>query len=78
MSHNDKQNLVLLRAVTKGLPYRPATYSCIRKFVDSFPKPKPSAFEPELRATQSAWQPEEPYPRIYTKDYRKTILSKLK
>jgi hypothetical protein len=74
MSHNDEQNLEFLRATTKGLPYNPPRYSCIQEFTDSFPKPEPAAFIPELRAAQSAWQPEPPYPRIYTKHYRKSIL----
>jgi hypothetical protein len=60
------------------LPYNPPRYSCIREFTNSFPEPEPTAFEPELRTTQSAWIPEDPYPQIYTKDYRKTILSTLK
>jgi len=78
MSYDDEQNLNLLRATTRGLPYKPPTYTCITEFTDSFPKKKATEFEQEyFPAAESAWQPEPPYPRIYTKDYRKSILSTL-
>jgi hypothetical protein len=79
MSHNDEANLELLRATTGGLPYQPASYTCIKDFTDNFPKKKATEFEQEyFPAAESAWQPEPPYPRIYTKHYRKTILLALK
>jgi hypothetical protein len=79
MMHNDKHNLELLFATTGGLPYNPPSYTCIREFADSFSKLELLAFEQEyFPAAESAWQPEPPYPRIYNKHYRKTILSSLK
>jgi hypothetical protein len=75
---SDEHNLELLFATTGGLPYRPATYTCITEFTDSFPKKKADAFVAPLPDTEPAYQPEAPYPRIYTKDYRKSILSTLK
>ena len=79
MSYDDEENLNLLRATAAGLPYKPATYTCITEFTDSFPQKKVTEFVQEhLPAAQSAWQPEAPYPRIYTKDYRKSILSTLR
>ena len=79
MSHHDEESLEFLRSTTGGLPYRPATYTCITEFTDNFPKKKATEFEQEyFPAAESAWQPELPYPRIYTEHYRKTILSTLK
>lgn len=76
---NDKHNLELLFAITGGLPYRSATYTCIREFTNNFPKKKAQSFVQEyFPAAESAWQPEPPYPQIYTKTYRKSILSSLK
>ena len=79
MTYNDGENLRLLRETTGGLPYKPLTYTCITEFTDSFPKKNATEFEQEyFPAAESAWQPEPPYPRIYTKTYRKSILSTLK
>ena len=79
MSHNDEESLEFLRATTRGLPYKPATYTCITEFTDNFPKKKATGFEQEyFPAAESAWQPESPYPRIYNKHYRKSILSTLR
>lgn len=79
MSYDDEANLELLRSTGGGFPYRPATYTCITEFTDSFPRKKDTTFVQEhFPAAQSAWQPEPPYPRIYTKDYRKSILSTLR
>jgi hypothetical protein len=75
---SDEHNLELLFATTGGLPYRPATYTCITEFTNSFPKKKADAFVSPLHDTEPAYQPEAPYPRIYTKSYRKSILSTLK
>lgn len=79
MSHNDEESLEFLHATTGGLPYNPPTYTCITEFTDSFPQKQATEFEQEyFPAAESAWQPEPPYPRIYNKHYRKTILSSLK
>ena len=79
MSHNDEANLQLLRATTGGLPYRPTSYTCVTAFVDSFPKNKSTEFEQKhFPAAESAWQAESPFPQIYNKHYRKTILLTLK
>ncbi len=76
MTYNDEQNLELLFATTGGLPYRPATYTCITEFTDSFPQKKATAFVLDsLPDIKPAYRPEDPYPRIYTKDYKKTILA---
>jgi hypothetical protein len=79
MAYDDDYNLKLLRATAGGFPYNPPSYTCITEFTDSFPKKKATEFEQQyFPAAESAWIPEAPYPRIYTKDYRKTILSTLK
>jgi hypothetical protein len=79
MTYNDAHSLELLRATAGGLPYKPATYTCITEFTDNFPKKKTVEFSQEyFPAAESAWQPESPYPRIYTKHYRKSILLTLK
>jgi hypothetical protein len=79
MSYNDEENLQLLRETTGGLPYKPATYTCITEFTDNFPQKKATEFEQQyFPATESAWQPEAPFPKIYTKNYRKSILLTLK
>lgn len=76
-SHDD-DNLKLLYATTGGLPYRPATYTCITEFTDSFPQRIAQKFTSEPHLPKPAYKPEDPYPRIYTKDYRKSILTTLK
>lgn len=75
----DQESLDLLRAQAGGLPYNPPTYTCIREFVDSFPSPAviKSDFKSEPVLHSPNWIPEPPYPRIYTKHYKKTILSSL-
>jgi hypothetical protein len=79
MSDHDEENLQLLRATAGGLPYKPATYTCITEFTDSFPQKKTSTFvQQHFPAAETAWQPENPYPKIYTKHYRKSILSTLR
>ena len=77
ISHDDS-NLRLLYATAGGLPYRPATYTCIKEFTDSFPQQEASPFMSEPFLAEPTFKPEEPYPRIYTKDYRKSILTTLK
>lgn len=79
MTYNDEYNLELLRATAGGLPYKPATYTCINDFTDNFPKKKVTEFVQEyFPAAESAWQPEAPFPKIYTKSYRKSILLTLR
>jgi len=79
MADHDEENLQLLRETTGGLPYKPATYTCITEFTDNFPKQKATEFVQEhFPAAESAWQPEPPYPKIYTKSYRKSILLTLR
>ena len=69
-----------LRSTTAGLPYNPPSYTCIQEFTDNFAEHDTNA--PEYTASpivpEPEWIPEAPYPRIYTKDYKKTILSTLK
>ena len=77
MSHNDEQNLELLRATTGGLPYRPPSYTCITEFTNSFPQKKVNEFVAPLPDAKPAYQPEAPYPRIYTKNYRKSVLTSI-
>lgn len=79
MSHNNEDNLELLRSARDKLLFKPAAYSCITEFTDSFPKKKASTFVQQIfLVTQSAWQPEEPYSQIYTEHYKKSILSTLR
>lgn len=79
VSAHDDHNLKLLYELAGSAPYKPATYTCITEFTDNFPKKKLAEFSQEyFPAAESAWQPEPPYPRIYTRHYRKTILSTLK
>lgn len=69
-----------LLATTAGLPYNPPSYTCIREFTDSFVNCKADA--PEYTASpilpKPEWIPEAPYPKIYTKNYKKTILKRVK
>jgi hypothetical protein len=78
MMHDDKHNLELLFATTGGLPYNPPSYTWIKEFTDSFPRPPPVAFAQEELLAKPAWVPEPPYPRIYNKHYRKSVLSTLR
>ena len=70
----------LLYALGGGFEYRPPSYTCIQEFTDNFAEHR--AVAPEYTASpivpKPEWIPEAPYPRIYTKDYKKTILSTLK
>jgi hypothetical protein len=77
MNHDD-ESLHLLYGLAGGYAYNPPSYTCIKEFTDNFPKAEPPVFNSEPLLTKPAWVPEAPYPRIYTKDYRKTILSTLK
>ena len=76
-SHDDS-NLKLLYATTGGLPYNPPTYTCIKEFTDSFPQQEALPFMSDPLLATPTFKLEEPYPRIYTKDYRKSILTVLK
>ena len=78
MTYDDDANLELLRSTTGGLPYKPATYTSIKEFTDSFPQQKATEFMSDPHYNKPAYMPEEPYPRIYTNDYRKTLLSTLR
>ena len=62
----DKEVLRLFYNLNAGQPYRPASYSSVREFVDSFPQKEKPKFVPDTEPTT-----------VYTKDYRKTILSTL-
>ena len=76
-SHDD-YNLKLLYATTGGLPYRPATYTCITEFADGFPQRNAPEFASDPHLAKPAFKLEDPYPRIYNKDYKKTLLTILK
>lgn len=78
MTFDDEANLDLLRSTTGGLPYRPASYTCIREFTDSFPQRATPEFMSDPVLSKPAYKPEDPYPQIYTKDYKKTLLTILK
>lgn len=78
MTFDDEENLRLLKATTGGLPYNPPTYTCIKEFTDSFPQRTAPEFMSDPQLAAPAYIPEEPYPRIYTKDYKKTLLTILK
>ena len=69
----------LLYDLAGGFEYRPPSYTCIQEFTDSFEKSQ--QVKPEYTASppvaQPEWQPHQPYPRIYTKGYKKTLLSTL-
>lgn len=75
MSYDDNENLRLLYATTGGLPYNPSSYTCIKEFSDSFPQQAAPKFASDPRLAKPAYIPEDPYPRIYTKDYKTTILA---
>lgn len=77
VSH-DNENLKLLYGLAGEFPYKPATYTCIQEFTDSFLQQEAPAFMSEPRLSHPAYKPEPPYPRIYTKDYKKTILASLR
>jgi hypothetical protein len=74
---DDNANLQLLYATTGGLPYKPATYTCIKEFTDSFPQQEASPFMSDPLLAAPTFKFEDPYPKIYTKSYRKSVLSTL-
>lgn len=69
----------LMYALAGSTPYRAPSYTCIREFTDNFAQHRDQA--PEYTASPTVpkpqWQPHAPYPKFYTKGYRKTILSSL-
>ena len=65
-SQRDQEVLELFMQLNTGRPYNPPSFSCVKEFVDSFPKNTKSEFVPD---------PEPP--KTYTKAYRKTVLSTL-
>jgi hypothetical protein len=73
----DNANVALLRSTAGALTYNPPSYTCIREFVNSFPVPPPVEFDPGNTLANPVWVPEPPYPRIYTENYRKSVLSTL-
>ena len=75
VSAHDNHNLKLLYDLAGSAPYNPPTYTCITEFTDSFPKKKVTEFVAPLPDTKPAYQPEAPYPRIYTKNYKKSVLT---
>jgi len=77
VTSHDESNLQLLYATTGGLPYKPPTYTCITEFTASFPSVSNQPFSAEPHLTKPAFELEDPYPRIYTNDYKKTLLSTL-
>lgn len=72
---HDNNNLKLLYELAGSLPYNPATYTCIKEFKNNFPVKEKSAFVALPPATKSAWHTEAPYPRIYNKNYKTTIVA---
>lgn len=76
--NTDLEALHLLYGLTGNYPYNPPSYTCIQEFTDNFPKTVILEFAaiPNLPVVQ--WQPESPYPKIYTKDYRKSIVAQHK
>ena len=69
-----------LQSTTAGLPYNPPSYTCIREFTDNFAEHNAAA--PEYTASpimpKPEWIPEAPCPKIYTENYEKTILKRVK
>jgi hypothetical protein len=77
VASHDNYNLKLLYATTGGLPYNPATYTRITEFTASFPSVSNQPFSAEPHHAKPAYEPEAPYPQIYTRDYKKTLLATL-
>lgn len=77
VASHDNYNLKLLYATTGDLPYNPPSYTCIKEFTDSFPQQEAPAFMSDPHLSKPAFKLEDPYPRIYTESYRKSILSTL-
>ena len=70
-SERDQETLELFYNLNQGRPYNPPSYTCIKEFTNSFPKHIVPELESEKPAPKFEWQPEPPYPRIYTNDYKK-------
>lgn len=79
MIASDNEILTLLYRLAGGALYCQPSYTSITEFTDNFPKQKATEFlKQHFPAAESAWQPEKPYPCIYNKHYRKSILSTLR
>lgn len=70
----------LLYNLAAGIPYNPPSYTCIREFSDNFIEylAKAPEYTESPTVANPEWQPELPYPKIYTNEYKKTILSIVK
>lgn len=72
---HDDANLKRLYNLAGNQAYKPATYTCIKEFTDSFPQKQRSEFLSDPGLAKPVFKLDDPYPRIYNNDYKKTILT---
>jgi hypothetical protein len=76
---SDTEILALFYGLAGEARYCEPSHTSITEFTDNFPKKEITEFlEQHFPAAESAWQPEKPYPCIYTTPYRKSILPTLR
>jgi hypothetical protein len=77
VSAHDDYNLKLLYELSSRTLYKPPSYTCITEFTNSFPKKKVDEFVTTGPDIKLVFRPDAPYPRIYTKNYRKSVLTSI-
>lgn len=79
MKNHLNETLALMYGLANGQPYGAPSYTTIREFTPSFGKLEDitTKFVAEPPLTKFKWVPAPPYPKIYTKNYKKTILAPL-
>jgi hypothetical protein len=73
----DRENLKLLYGLAGNSVYNPPSYTSIKEFSNNFPTKSVAEFVETPAVPVSEWLPELPYPRIYTKSYKKTIVTQI-
>jgi hypothetical protein len=79
MKNHSNEILNLMYSLANDQPYCPPSYTTIREFTPSFVKLEEirAKFVAEPPMAKYEWVPEESYPKMYTKGYKKTILPSL-
>jgi hypothetical protein len=73
---NNSEILGLMYASAQGQKYNTSSHTCVKEFVPTFEKLQDARlrFKADPVLAKHEWQPNPPYPCIYTPNYRKSIL----
>ena len=76
--NTDLESLRLLYELVRDYTYNPPSYTCIQEFSNNFTEPANLEFTASPGMPEAHWQLEAPFPKIYTKHYKKSILTTLR